>query len=117
MRNMLTVILCTFFSCLSVNTVPSEPEIVFFLETDEGEVVSDYQYVIHSLKEYYVERNVKIREVKEREFELGAEKVTLRKDQSFAMIILNKEGEVKIDYTFGTDVDLMLVINDFLGIN
>lgn len=38
---------------------------------------------------------------------------------SFAMIVQNKEGRIYIEKTFGTDIDLMLIIKNFFeaGIN
>ena len=113
------LLLFSFFiiSCATVKKDSFSPEVIFYTNTEDFEVISDYEYHIGNVKEYYTERDIIISETSDRDIKIGSKSITIDVEKSFAMVMIDQQGEYKIDYIFGTDIDMIMVINVFFNID
>ena len=100
-------------SCNFGKNEQHDAEVIFFLQSENPELISDYDYYLDGLKKYYSDKNIKITQTKDRKIKIGINEISIDDNESFAIIMIDKIGDYDIDYTFGTDVDMMMIINKF----
>ena len=100
-------------SCNLGKNEQHDAEVIFFLQTENPELISDYDYYLDGLIKYYSDKNIKITQTKDRKIKIGINEISIDDNESFAIIMIDKDGDYDIDYTFGTDVDMMMIINKF----
>ena len=104
-------------SCSIYNTT-STPKLYLLVDTigRSADLRSDYEYHLGGLIEYYSGKEVDAKLIYNTSLIIESNKgkidVRLDKDETFAMILIDKSGNLKIDKNFGTDVDLMLFANE-----
>ena len=113
MKFIISFLLVLFlFLSLGCKKKDIKKEVIFFLQSEESELVSDYNYYLGKIQDYYSDKNIQIREINKRVIEIEGNEIIIKKDTEFAMV-LNNNGKYKIQYIFGTDVDMMMEINEF----
>ena len=118
MINILLFIAILLGSCSIYNTT-STPKLYLLVDTigRSADLRSDYEYHLGGLIEYYSSKEVDAKLIYNTSIIIESNKgkidVRLDKDETFAMILIDKSGNLKIDKNFGTDVDLMLFANEY----
>ena len=56
-----------------------------------------------------------LEEIKNRYYEKCEISISIKEDETFIMILINDSGKYEIHNKFGTDVDLMIIINQFFN--
>ena len=83
------------------------------MQSDNVELLSDYEYHIGNIIDLYKNKDIKITKLEERNYINGNINIKIDNNESFAMILVDKKGNYKTHFEFGTDVDLMIIINAF----
>ena len=66
---------------------------VFFAKANKVEVQSDYDYHIRSLFKVYQNKGIKLSMLENRNYINGEIKIDIDSSESFAMILINEDGE------------------------
>jgi len=104
------------FSCNTTTKDSYSKEVIFFTQTDDVEILSDYEFHINNLFELYEGKEIKLSRIDNRNYVNGKINVQIDPEQTFAMILVDDKENHKIYNNFGTDVDMMLMINAFFKI-
>lgn len=116
MRQLKYIVLVLFVTLSCDDNEKYENEIVFFFNVNNPELLSDYNYHIEQIQKHYSDKGIKVSEIKNRIYNSRNKQISIKSDQNFAVILIDKNERYKIFYTFGTDVDLMIDINKFFNI-
>jgi len=119
MKSNLIFIAILLSSC-SINNTTSTPKLYLLVDTIIGssaDLRSDYEYHLGGLIEYYSNKEVDAKLIYNTSITIESNKgkidIRLDEDETFAMILIDKSGNLKIDKNFGTDVDLILFTNEY----
>ncbi|MGB3852308.1 MAG: hypothetical protein WA958_20255 [Tunicatimonas sp.] len=92
-------------------------KVILFIDTDNHEIQSDYDYHLQKVVDYLDKRGI--------EHEMSTSRIInsdnhseikIGDNEQFAMVLISPEEDSKIEYGFGTDVDLIISINKYFEI-
>lgn len=106
-------------SSCTINNTTLIPKLYLLVDTigRSADLRSDYEYHLDGLIEYYSNKEVDAKLIYNTSITIESNKgkidIRLDEDETFAMILIDKSGNLKIDKNFGTDVDLILFTNEY----
>lgn len=118
MKSNLIFIAILLSSC-TINNTTLIPKLYLLVDTigRSADLRSDYEYHLDGLIEYYSNKEVDAKLIYNTSITIESNKgkidIRLDEDETFAMILIDKSGNLKIDKNFGTDVDLILFTNEY----
>ena len=92
-------------------------KVILFTNTGHDEIRADYDYYLPAVIDYLDKKSIEHEMINTsaRDFSYRS-KIKIKDDVSFAMILTSPKKDTEIEYQFGTDVDLILKINEYFNI-
>ena len=91
-------------------------QVVFYFNTTESELTSDYEYHYNSVQEYYSKKDIVISKSENRILKIGDNKIDIPINEPFVMVLIKENGQYELVNDFGTDVELIEDIDKFFEI-